>query len=877
MSEAQHPTIVLLNEIGRGGMGVVYRANDTALRRPVAVKAIRDEFRDDPAVVEEFRRGARYQAGLRHDRIVHVYGLDAERGWVVMELLRSNLEEAAGGAPLSHDLARSVLRQGLEALAHLHADGRLHGAVKPTNILIDESGGVKLGDAQGLGPDGEVPVPMGGRKYLAPELCDPAFGPISPGLDLYALGFTVLEALVGPGFAAKLRVSEDSDDPSLAWMRWHGSRDERLPPAASLVPGLPPDLAATLDRMCAKEVAARFSGASEALDSLAKRPLTTFDDAPAAPSQRVVAPSTGGGDPAPVKSGLPLGKLARPGVLVPALALALLLIGGIAYLTNPSEGLEAREVRILVEPADAVVSIDGKPASFDVAKGAAFRAGLRAFRVEKPGYQTIEEEVEVRAGEAPLELRYELTPLDVPLRVASTPPGALVRIDGRELEGRTEGEFAAAPGARTIRVELPGYEPAERAVELTPGAGVETVAFDLKPLPVETRFDVDPPDAAVEIDGRPVDPSSGPIALAPGPRRIKATAEGREPLEETLEVAPSASLLEHRLSLKKLAPAPSPVPTPRPTPEPRPTIEPIDEWEAHAGSVLCLAASADGRDLLTGGADGLVRLWDAHDHRKVSEIDLGFKVYSLALAHDGLLAVAAGESQDLLLLDLKNRRTIRKLETRGTRNWAVSLDESGERALSGGQDKTVWEWRLPNGAPKALRGHDADVLAVGLSADGRRGLSGDQTGRLLLWDLENPGQPRELEGRSGPINRIDVARDGRRALSAGRDGVARLWDLESGRLLQTLEGHEDWVSSARISPDGRRAVTAGYDKALRLWDLETGAELARAVGHTDLIDDVVFLGSHRIASCAKDRDRRVIIWNLGPDAPEAELKMRANR
>src|SRR3984957_16469993 len=187
-----HPSYELVGAVGHGRLATVYRARDLALKREVAIKELNDAALRDQQRLQRFWDEARFLANVGHDNVIQIYGLDQERGWVIMELAEGGLDASLARAPLPADAVRGVLRQVLDGLDCLHHHGRIHGAIKPANLLVTNQGIVKLSDTTGVsgGPESDATP-----KYLAPEQLDPAFGPVGPGVDLYCLGFTALEAL----------------------------------------------------------------------------------------------------------------------------------------------------------------------------------------------------------------------------------------------------------------------------------------------------------------------------------------------------------------------------------------------------------------------------------------------------------------------------------------------------------------------------------------------------------------------------------------------------------------------------------------------------------------------------------------------------------
>jgi serine/threonine-protein kinase len=260
-----HPSYELVGAIGQGRYATVYRARDLALNREVAIKELNDEARGDERLLQRCWEEARFLAGVEHDNVVQIYGLDQERGWIVMELAEGSLAASLAAGPLPIDSARSVLRQVLDGLDCLHHHGRTHGAVKPANLLISSAGVVKLSDTTGVAGASAADRPT---KYLAPEQLDSTLGSVGPAADLYCLGFTVLELLVGPDFDALFPGVEVGPD---GWRQVHASLAP-LPAAATVLPGLPADLARVIDRLLQKRVADRYATAADVLKDLEDAP-----------------------------------------------------------------------------------------------------------------------------------------------------------------------------------------------------------------------------------------------------------------------------------------------------------------------------------------------------------------------------------------------------------------------------------------------------------------------------------------------------------------------------------------------------------------------------------------------------------------------------
>ena len=144
---------------------------------------------------------------------------------------------------------------------------------------------------------------------------------------------------------------------------------------------------------------------------------------------------------------------------------------------------------------------------------------------------------------------------------------------------------------------------------------------------------------------------------------------------------------------------------------------------------------------------------------------------------------------------------------------AVAVTPDGRRAVSGSDDRTLKVWDLEQGALLAtLEGHGGWVMAVAVTPDGRRAVSGSDDRTLKVWDLEQGALLATLEGHGDGVTAVAVTPDGRRAVSGSDDRTLKVWDLEQGALLATLEGHGDWVTAVAVTPDGRRAVSGSDDR-----------------------------------------------------------------
>jgi eukaryotic-like serine/threonine-protein kinase len=253
--------------LGRGGMGVVYRACHLRLNRAVALKMLLAGPCARPEALERFLREAEAVAGLRHPNIVQVYDVGDVDGqpYFTMELVESgNLAEKIQGVPQPARHAAALVATLAEAIHAAHQSGIVHRDLKPSNVLLTRDGTPKVTDfglARRLeGGDGLTlsGAPVGTPSYMAPEQARADKGTIGPATDVYALGAILYELLTGrPPFRA------ESATATLQQV----VADEPVPPAR-LNPRAPRDLDTICLKCLHKEPQRRYASAAALADDL---------------------------------------------------------------------------------------------------------------------------------------------------------------------------------------------------------------------------------------------------------------------------------------------------------------------------------------------------------------------------------------------------------------------------------------------------------------------------------------------------------------------------------------------------------------------------------------------------------------------------------
>jgi WD40 repeat protein len=317
----------------------------------------------------------------------------------------------------------------------------------------------------------------------------------------------------------------------------------------------------------------------------------------------------------------------------------------------------------------------------------------------------------------------------------------------------------------------------------------------------------------------------------------------------------------------------------------------LRRFEGHDRQVSCMALSADGKRLLTGGLDQTLRLWDVELGRELrSWKDLPGGVWAVAISPDGKRGFfGCGMTQTderwirgtdfrMRLWDLENGKELRVFEGHTNETRAAAISPNARYALSAGLDHGVRLWDLDTGKEvRTLAGHTGAVWSVAFSPDSKQAVTSSRDGTVRLWEVETGKELRIYRGHSGEVMSACFTAGGRRILSGGADTVLRLWDAATGEDLRKFEGHGTVIWSVASSADGRFAVTgagcrargdgyytpAGVDYEVRLWDLETGAQVYPFGGHTGSVMTVAFVPDSR-SFLSGGSDRTVRLWTVGP-------------
>jgi formylglycine-generating enzyme required for sulfatase activity/serine/threonine protein kinase len=492
--------------LGRNNCANIYDGFDKSSNCEVVILELQQQFQSGGDAVWDDVERAR-TAPL--ENTVERHALVKDEHWIVIQKLDASLKDRLRfERQVDPNLVRSAMYRTLQALASYEEAEILHGSVKPGNLLHFNQDFVKLNFSPGLRLGGQLAQPCCDFRYMAPEIIDPSFGDVGPASDLYSLGFTALELLLGKDFAKLVpgvRGLVDSPDDT-GWMRWHTSSETHVPSVAKLLPSAPEDVVRVIDRLLKKNVIDRYTSAREALVDLEKRPDVRVD---AGRKTKVVADQ-------PVQNRTAARKRTFKDYIDSTIEwsqtawqdpkkkqwiilwICLLVAAPFLWaLFFPAR----TQVQFDSEPTGATVVIDGRTTeSFKTSTRLLMDPGTYKMKMMLEGYDSHTQEFIVEQSGEVVSISHEFELAKREIRVRSTPGNAKVVITGTSepASGSTPFDTKLRPGKYTIEVALDRYITQTREVSVEPGESRLDVAFELKtPIPDGLDNDKDP---AVDLD-----------------------------------------------------------------------------------------------------------------------------------------------------------------------------------------------------------------------------------------------------------------------------------------------------------------------------------------------------------------------------------------
>ncbi len=819
----------LLEKLGQGGMGTVYKALHTQLDKVVALKVLSPERMKDAQAVARFKREMKAVGQLSHPNIVGAFDAGEADGthYLVMEYIRgidlSELIRKQGPLPIAD--ACELVRQAATGLAYAHQYGLVHRDINRANFMLSVVDSLRESESRSRSDRPTLKIldlglarlqehaageeltgtgqMMGTLDYMAPEQTGDSHD-VDIRADIYSLGATLYKLLSGQAPYGGVKYNT-------AVKKIVALANEPVTPIQDHRPDAPRELAEVLERMLAKDADERFATPQEVADALA--PLTNDADLASlaasvdrldqgvyaksvvtersldstqhlatsdAIDTRSSVQSRGGSGEAEAVIGTSTPEPARPPVRPSRLKW---VFGGVAAIVLLLAGGYAASIVVRVQ----------------------FDGGVLELKIDDPKIETLITQEGVTIHDLATDRRYKL---------------------------------------KATRKQLPSGEYAFEVAELSEGLHFETARFritrDDKTI-VQVTLDKSPAEN-VSIDTRSADiPSNwrpGPSdGVMPGliPRPAKLPGIERWQIDTvtprgsvySVSYSPDGQLLacgshdDNHIRVFNLQSGDL-VRIFR--------MKPV-EW-GHGGSVPAVVAwCPDGKRLLGGGHGqyGGLHIWDTSSGELLRLIENpGSSDFPPVWSPDGkYIAVSAGWR--LIVLDSGSGVRQFEFATPEFLPQSVAWSPDGKRLVGACSDRTVRVWSIGEDAPDlTLEGHGQRLWCAAWSPGGGKVASGGEDKRVIVWNAENGQQEKLSLLAPGNIRAIAWSPDGQHIACACDRGI-RIWKAANGNPGPSLEAPGDF-SSLAWRPDGRQMATVGgYPPKIRLWNARTGT-LEREIG-----------------------------------------------
>jgi serine/threonine protein kinase len=784
---------VIVRELGRGGMGVVYEAEDSELGRRVALKTLLGSLHSDPqeAALEEerFIREARLSANLpKHPQIIGVYeaGILDGRRFIAMEYVEAKQFadwRRQGSITLRQQI--TVLRDTAMAVEHAHRHGIIHRDLKPANILVDRKNHPHVADfglakrtnqttALSLTTSGMV---MGTPAYMSPEQAQGGMV-IDHRADLWALGVMLYEILTG-------RVPFDADSPVKILVK---TVNDPVPAPSTVIRGPSAALDAGIEAICMK--------------ALAKEARRRY------PSARAFADDLGRWLRGERVSVLLKPKRSIRPVWIAGGAAAVVIAGLAAWfaLTPSAEERSAERTQEFIQQGRRLVK-EGRYSDAIVKFGQAL-AEDPTNRDAATGKKDAENRLIAESRPAPVapdparareSLRKELAELDI----------ALAGFRGSESYGQ----------ARDLLTQAARRRPEEE--------WTTAVASRLEAL----RKTVDETFVAVKAKAVASKKSGDAAGVEAAVIRVKGWKWSGLTEELDLELARTRETPATPAPVAPKPPAPAPAQPAQPLPPPPASTELRPPAGFHilppiSGSqnaMSSMAFSADGKLLLTTDFSGALRIWDvgARTTKKVVEDNFGGRC--CAFSPDGRWIAAGSAGGELRVWDTAGfkGRTLSVVD--GQQFLGVAFSRDSKLVISSNVTGVVRVWDLETGLSlREMKGHPKGALGLSLSPDGRLVAVGTGDPVLKVWEVATGKEVTRFEGK-GSTGWVyaSFAPDSKNVAFGGGDGALQIGDVSTGGM-RVLGRCPKAIRGIAWAPDGRWIAATCDDTWLRLWDPATG-------------------------------------------------------
>ena len=258
------------------------------------------------------------------------------------------------------------------------------------------------------------------------------------------------------------------------------------------------------------------------------------------------------------------------------------------------------------------------------------------------------------------------------------------------------------------------------------------------------------------------------------------------------------------------------------------TGECIHSFDGDAEWVNCVRFSPDGKLLATNYSDRgtlYVSIWDIESSKRVSRLSeeaCSRKGRVLLFTQDGRSLITGSDDAVIKIWDVATGKCLKELNGHTAKISTISISSSSNLLASAGEDCNIRLWNLESYEEvNCWNAHTSGVWSIDFHPDGKRLVSGSRDHHIAVWDISSTKRILLLEGHSDRVKSVAFSPDGQYIVSGSHDRTLRVWLTETGECIQVLEGHTNWVSAVKFFPDSHLVVSASEDGTMRVWDIDS--------------------------------------------------------
>ncbi|KAG6268172.1 transcriptional regulatory protein rco1 [Claviceps purpurea] len=308
----------------------------------------------------------------------------------------------------------------------------------------------------------------------------------------------------------------------------------------------------------------------------------------------------------------------------------------------------------------------------------------------------------------------------------------------------------------------------------------------------------------------------------------------------------------------------------------------------HNSVVCCVRYSHDGKYIAT-GSNKLAQIFDAHDGRKVCAFEMqhgddaenkaaDLYIRSVLFSPDGRTLITGSEDKLIRVWDIATKTIRHTLSGHEDDIYCVDIARDGKLIASGGGDKTVRIWDVEKGSHTLTLTVEHVITCVAISPDSQYVAAGSLDNNTYVWDIHSGVLIEELGGRFGghgdSVYTVAFSPDGKHLLSGSLDRTVKMWELsppqdgqsetlKGGKYVKMFVGHSDYVLSVAYTPDAEWILSGSKDRCVQLWDPNTGKFQFELQGHKNSVISVA-VSPKGVYFVTGSGDMKARIWSYRP-------------